>query len=190
MCFKKITNNLSWETRTKKRFDFWKSLDSDEVRKNTVKELFYVMPSITKGLKLSITLLVISFIVGIGLLVFTAVLLFNENVETTIKILFGSAGLINTIGFLFFYPIEKIQLTKARLAVYQAVYATWISDLLIYESLITKYHEKGKLELPEYVKLRESTTKSITELMIIINPKSDLSSITNLIKTKEKTLEQ
>jgi len=172
--------------RIKKRIDFWATLDKDEIRKNAVKELFYIIPSITNGLDLTIKLLVISFIVGVGLLIYTLIIIPNDNVDNVIKIIFGSAGVINTVGFLFFYPVEKIQLTKARLAVYQAVYSTWISDLLIHDSIIKKYAENDDLDIDKYIQLRNSTTKALNELMLIINPKSDLSKIYNLIDVKEK----
>lgn len=176
----------SWEYRTKKRFDFLSSLDEDTIRENTIKELYQVIPSISKGLNLTLVLLIIAFCTGFCLLIFTLFIVFNDNVETVIKVLFGSAGIINTIGFLFFYPIEKIQLTKARQAVYQAVYATWISDLLMYEGIISDMQKKGEIDIDEFIKLRESTAKLVTDLLIIINPKSDLTKLSSLISLKKE----
>jgi len=101
--------------------------------------------------------------------------------------MFGGAGIVNTLGALIYYPIEKIQLSKGRLAVYQVVYASWLSDMFMSESSIKALHEgKSELSVEDFVKLRESSTKAVRELLILINPKSDINKLSEFFNSKSQ----
>lgn len=157
----------------------------DQIREEVLTELSKVAKHTRRGMMISKYLLILSFSIGVVLIIFSCVILFRDDIADLYKIIFSGAGLLNTFGALIFYPIEKLQLSNGRSAVYQAVFAGWLSDTIIYERFITdknnQENKKDNLTTDDYLKLRESYVNSLTVMMTLINPKSDISNLSSIL---------
>ncbi|TVM03072.1 MAG: hypothetical protein CV087_07085 [Candidatus Brocadia sp. WS118] len=106
------------------------------------------------GFRSTMTMYMVAFYMGIGLIV-TSIALAVVMDKTLLPIIFGVFGVIDVVGFFVKKPSQRLQGSRADLAQLQAVYFNWFVDVYNWNGYISIL---GQTKGLDYEKVKQIST--------------------------------
>lgn len=122
------------------------------------------LKDIDDGFKRVMFMYVVTFYVGIGLILFSCISSFLSGVQQ-FTLLSGGLGVVDVVTFLIFKPAESLQISRGTLAQLISAFLTWYSDS---KNSMQIYRKELTLEGADSINLYERVSQRNVQNTILL----------------------